>query len=456
MKKDRMVLTHKTDPLTGNFGGVVSSSLALKTLREELASIRTASEKLTLENSELSDSLSVDKKAWEERERLLNVELEETCKRLGELETQNSLLLDQLEELGTRTAKLLADKEFKDPNASLDSSVTEFGEQKTSEQLLQVISYLRKERAIASSKLDVANAEKTRLQCRLHSVECQLEDARRILAEERERSETTILNSARQSELLRKVATLNALTDSNRALRLERDELQSKLREVTACQETLQEEVAPLQVKHRELQSKFDNIMLENQALRGEATRWRARANTLQERANKIAPEDLKRAQAERDNALKQLAQEREESAKRLGAERHRMEEEAAAASAQLAKVRSELRELQASLKSKDEEITRISEDLGNREALLSDAKNKEIQIRKIAKNYKTKFEELSKSVEEEKKKAVELLNAPGGSGEPSQEVKERLKDEARKEMELKMKDLDEKHAEQLKEASEV
>ncbi|XP_046396406.1 nucleoprotein TPR isoform X2 [Ischnura elegans] len=442
----RQVVLHSTD------------LQALQTVREELTAIRASSEQMRFREVELAEALSVGKKGWEERERLIMSELAESKKRMEDLEAQNSLLHDQLEELGNRTTRLLAEQEqSRDPNVSLDSSVTEGGEPKSSEQLLMVIRYLRKERTIASTKFDVANAENARLHSQLSSVERQLEDARKNLAEERERAETTVLNAARQGELLRKVETLNALTDSNRALRAERDDLQLRIRELQACYDSMKEELSPLQAKNRDIQAKLDNIMMENQALRGEAARWRARANTLQERANRVAPEDLKRAQAERDNAMRQLAQEREEAAKRLRAERTRLEEAAAVAANHLATARNELRELRTSVGAKDEELARITEDLGAKEALLTEARTKEIQIRKIAKNYKTKYEELHKTMEDEKKKSEEAAAAAdaSASGEPSQEVKDRLKDEAKKEMELKVKDLNEKHVEQLKEASE-
>ncbi|XP_071454346.1 nucleoprotein TPR isoform X2 [Hetaerina americana] len=442
----RQVVLHSTD------------LQALQTLRDELSTIRADSEQMRLRKVELAEALAVGKKGWEERERLLMSEMAESKKRLEELEAQNSLLHDQLEELGNQTTRMLADQEkCKDANVSLDSSTTEGGEPKSCEQLLMVIRYLRKERTIASTKFDVANAENARLHSQLASVERQLEDARRSLAEERERSETTVLNAARQGELLRKVETLNALTDSNRSLRAERDDLQLRMRELQVCYDAMREELSPLQAKNREIQAKLDNILMENQALRGEAARWRARANTLQERANRVAPEDLKRAQAERDNAMRQLAQEREEAAKRLRLERVRLEEAAATAASSLTTARNELRELRASVGAKDEELARITEDLGAKEALLTEVRTKEIQIRKIAKNYKTKYEELCKSMEDEKRKSEELVAASeaGASGEPSQEVKDRLREEAKKEMEVKVKDLNEKHVEQLKEASE-
>lgn len=138
-----------------------------------------------------------------------------------------------------------------------------------------------------------------------------------MLNSEREKSEIDVVTTSKHAELLRKVETLNAITDSNRILREERDSLNAKVNEFTAKVNALSEEVVPLRDISRDLTAKTEALMEENTSLKGEATRWRQRANALVERANKASPEDWRRLQTERENLSKLLTSERETYAKK-------------------------------------------------------------------------------------------------------------------------------------------
>ena len=183
--------------------------------------------------------------------------------------------------------------------------------------------------------------------------------------------------------------------------------------------------------------------MQENVSLKGEATRWRQRANTLVERATKASPEDWRRLQTERENLSKLLTSERETHAKMseefnaLKAEKSRLDDmvshlqqQVQIQSEQLAKVSEEARKLRQDLKeatadssAKEKDLITLRKELADKETVLSDVKNKEMQIRKIAKKYKTQYEELFKSVQEEKTKAEELRVANANAAEVEMQV---------------------------------
>lgn len=148
-------------------------------------------------------------------------------------------------------------------------------------------------------------------------MEKRLKETEALLNAEREKSEINVVTTSKHAELLRKVETLNAITDSNRILREERDNLNAKVNELTIKVNTLSEEVVPLRDLSRDLTAKTDALMEENTSLKGEATRWRQRANALVERANKASPEDWRRLQTERENLSKLLTSERETHAKK-------------------------------------------------------------------------------------------------------------------------------------------
>jgi len=82
------------------------------------------------------------------------------------------------------------------------------------------------------------------------------------------------------------------------------------------------------------------------------------------------------------------------------------------------------------------------------------------LQIRKIARRYKSQFEELTKTVEEERKAAKEREEAAAATAAASVqekflETQERLRDEGRKEVEGKVKEVESRHSAVVKELTE-
>lgn len=84
------------------------------------------------------------------------------------------------------------------------------------------------------------------------------------------------------------------------------------------------------------------------------------------------------------------------------------------------------------------------------------------LQIRKIARRYKSQFEELTKTVEEERKAAKEREEAAAAAAtaaasiqEMLLETQERLRDEGRKEVEDKVKEVEGRHSAVVKELTE-
>lgn len=288
-------------------------------------------------------------------------------------------------------------------------------------------------------------------------MEKRLKDAEGSLNSKREESEIDIVTTSKHSELLRKVETLNAITDSNRILREERDSLLVKVSELNTKVTALSEEIVPLRGRAHELTVTIQDLVLENSSLRAESTRWRHHANTLVERANKASPEDWRRLQTERENLSKLLTSERETHAKQteelnaMKFEKSKLEEQLMQQQRQLQtqteqlsktledsrKLNQDLSESLVSSAAKLKEVTVLRKELTDKEAVLNDIKNKETKIRTIAKKYKTQFEELTKTLQEEKSKQKDL-RTPGGAGGSDEVVQERenqLREEGRQEL---------------------
>ncbi|XP_014606517.1 PREDICTED: nucleoprotein TPR-like [Polistes canadensis] len=440
----------------------------LAKLKEEMQNVDQKMATLTQERNAAIEALELEKVAFKEREAKLIEEVQETLKRVEDLDAQNSLLHDQIQELSDKTAIMQSQQSkgssHDSPNTSIEAMNRSFSitdeDSKSAEQLLKVIKYLRREKDLAMAKFDILRAENLRLKSQAEVAEKRLKETETVLNSEREKSEIDVVTTSKHAELLRKIETLNAITDSNRILREERDNLSSKVNELTSKVMVLSEELVPLRDTSRDLAAKNEALTQENTGLKGEATRWRQRANALVERSNKASPEDWRRLQTERESLSKLLTSERETHAKRteelnqLKLEKNKLEEQLSqlqkqvqAQGEQVSKISEEARKLGQDLSealadstSKAKDLATLRKELGDKEVVLNDIKNKEIQIRKIAKKYKTQFEELAKTVEEERNRSDDTRMSSGNaggddSGQVTQEREDQLREEGRQEL---------------------
>ncbi|XP_045784623.1 nucleoprotein TPR-like [Maniola jurtina] len=429
----------------------------LSNVKEELSRAQNQLNELVALKNNTVEKMESEKMSLIEREKILIGENEQLAQRLKDLNDQNSLLHEQIQALGTRLSVSHASRSYSESmnesanDSNINISYTEDG--KSSEQLLQIIKLLRKEKDIAVAKFEILQAETMRLKSQLEITEKQLDDCKLSLAAEREKSEVSMVTVNRQSDILRKVETLDALTDSNRSLREERDTLKNQVEELTLNIKSLEEQFGPLQEKIGDYKSKNETLLSENTVLKADSARWRTRVNALVERANKTSSEDWKRLKNERETLAKMLTNEKENLRKvseELGAlkvEKSKLEEQYSLLARQqnnvveenkklneelqvlkddMSRLTEELAKIRAENKTATDTNARLAEEINNREASLSDIRNKENQIRKIAKNYKC--EELVKSVEEEKQKKEDKGTAAGiAIAENTKKVEEQL-----------------------------
>ncbi|XP_068618609.1 nucleoprotein TPR-like isoform X2 [Battus philenor] len=432
----------------------------LSQVKEELSRVQNELNELVALKNNTMDKLEAEKSSWIERQKALTNENEELLQRLKEINSQNSVLHDQIQALGTQLSVAHASRSLSESlnesasDSNINVSITE-DEAKSSLQLFQIVKFLRKEKDIAIAKFDILQAETMRLRSQLEIAEKQLDDAKLELSTERERSEVSIVTINRQSDILRKVETLNALTDSNRILREERCSLAARIEELTKSLKSLEEQLVPMQEKIADLSSKNETLQSENTSLKSDCARWRTRVNALVERANKTSPEDWKRLQNERETLAKMLTNEKETVKKlseELGAikiEKSKLEEQNTLMSRQQSALSDENKKLNEELQTLKDDMSRLTEeltklkreynmlsesnaklaqDLHGKDAQLSDIRNKELQIRKIAKKYKGQYEELVKTVDDDKKKSEGEVAAAGVAlAETSKKMEDQL-----------------------------
>lgn len=370
------------------------------------------------------EELNENKSSWETQEKIIQKEREELEKRFKDMDAQNSLLLDQIQALNTQLsliqAQATADPNQSSSDISMNKSLTE-DEVKSSEQLLTIIKYLRQEKDIAVSKAEIMEAEYERLKSQHEMLTKQLEEAKIVIEAERQKTEVSVVTAAKHAEVLRKVETLNAITDSNRALRQERDLLKSQINELRERADTLSAELAPTQEKNRELNIKAEAMQTENISLRAECTKWRQRAQMLIEKSNRTSPEDWKRLLSERETLAKQLTIERgnvakisdevntlkqdksklEEQLKNLRSQNNTQAEEITRMREDLLSLQNQVQQLTQSLEETQESNKRILEEnrvltehTAGKDVKITELKNNLNQVRKIAKKYKIQCED--------------------------------------------------------------
>lgn len=237
---------------------------------------------------------------WEESKKLLEQEKVELEKRIEDLDHQNAVLHDQLQ---TWSAKQSAEGDEANHSvqlsesivADLNSSAMDV-DSKGSDKLVEIIKFLRKEKDLCLGQVDILKAEKIRILSENQILKKKAEELEAVLKEEKAKAESEIVTAYKHGEILRKVEMLNAVTDSNRVLREERDTLTNKLKDLTDQLTLAEDEIVPLKEKNRELSTKVDTYMSENTSLRSEAARWRQRANTVLNNKNS---EEFKQLQTE-------------------------------------------------------------------------------------------------------------------------------------------------------------
>ncbi|KAK3915190.1 Nucleoprotein TPR [Frankliniella fusca] len=458
-------------------------------LKEELASEKAQNSELKAGRQSAEEALKLGRSMYEDREKLMKSQMKEQQDRLSELEKQNTLLHEQIEALGTQLIVLQAQvgspsKNTVSSSTTPNSSFAEGEDFHGPEQLLQVVKFLRREKELAVTRMEVISTENSRLKAEHDILEKQAREAREELDRMKQREQCESVTSSRHQELLRKVETLNAITDSNRLLREERDALREKEQEFVNRIRNLEQELEPLKERHNELSIQIERERAENNIMKTELTKWRQRTSQLIERANKNSPEDWKRLQNERETLSKQLTVEKEahnktqEDLKLLRLEKSKLDEQLQLLTQRHNALEAEFKRNLESSKKTLEELNNLRARLGTLETELQEHKNnaakaaeetsklnadiaaretREQQIRKIAKKYKAQYEDLKKSTDEERSQWEAQRTqheSQAAAAMLTDEVKDQLREEGKREAEQKLREVETSHSERVNELS--
>ncbi|XP_064604367.1 nucleoprotein TPR-like [Liolophura sinensis] len=377
-KYERELMLHAAD--------VEALSSVKKQLEGFTAQLEAAKEEARVAKNRLEESQT----SWAEQEKLLKEECNQLEKRCEELNKQNTVLHEQMSKLSTQVVAI-QQSSLTEPGAGVISTAE--GE-KSAEQLLEVIRFLRREKEIAETKLEVIQSEANRLKQQRETLERQLRETNAVLTEERERSQISVQTAQQHADLMRKVENHNLLVDSNKLLREEKEKYLQQLRELEVKTKTMEDQIAPLQKANRELQAQCDALVAEKSILQGEVDRWKNRTNHLIEQCNKADPEEQNRLLQEKENLKRQITNLTEETHKRR-AENSRL-------SSRLQTVQKEATTAKEENQKLSQEINRLREEV---KAKASDIEEKMVtinQLKRIGRKYKDQAEVISKQKEDQ------------------------------------------------------
>ncbi|KAG0724324.1 Nucleoprotein TPR [Chionoecetes opilio] len=149
-KYEREVILHAAD-LT-----------ALATLKERQAEYNTELQEAVSAKGKAEEAVRETRLGFEERETTLRKENKELMVRSHELEEQNKSLLDQFTQLSDKMAAM--QRKFTSTEGEGQKAPFTEDEARSSDQLREIIKYLRRERDVTSGKFDLSEAENQRIE----------------------------------------------------------------------------------------------------------------------------------------------------------------------------------------------------------------------------------------------------------------------------------------------------
>ncbi|XP_022892309.1 nuclear-pore anchor [Olea europaea var. sylvestris] len=183
---------------------LMKTSQALASAQEETSELRKVADALKNENNEM-------KAKWEAEKQSLETSKNEVDKKYGEFNELNKMLHSRIEALQIKLAE-------KDRGIASGSTSQTLGNE---DGLQDVVSYLRRSKAIAETEISLLKQEKLRLQSQLESALKAAESAQASLNAERAISRASLFTEEDFKSLQLQVRELTLLRESNVQLREE-------------------------------------------------------------------------------------------------------------------------------------------------------------------------------------------------------------------------------------------
>lgn len=277
---------------------------ALQSVREQLNELKLQAIELKTEAESARASLRESKELWAESRDRYEKELDNVKVGKDNLQIQNNRLHQQLESLGDQISNL-----HKNPSGGEHDDPIDDVPKSDTENLQEVIKYLRREKEIVDVQLELSTGEAKRLKQQFDYVQSQLDETRLKLNQQRrleEDNERSILN---HNKLMETINELNTFRESSVTLRNESRQAQASLADKTKEIEELRALLEPLQAEIGELKNERETQNGELRLLQENCDRWQQRAQNILQKYDRIDPAELEALKEK----LRSLEHEREE-----------------------------------------------------------------------------------------------------------------------------------------------
>ncbi|KAA0719100.1 Nucleoprotein TPR NPC-associated intranuclear protein [Triplophysa tibetana] len=350
---------------------------------------------------------------WELQEKRLKEELSKGKKRAEELQKQNTMLHEQMENLSSKISASAQQEGAKESSLNISMSV----EGKSHEQILEILRFVRREKEIAETRMEVAQVEALRYKQRMEYLEGELKELQESLSAEREKLQVTAKTLAQQEDMIKRMESMNALTETNKMLKNEKNRLEHELQQIQAKARTrehtlrkLEADIQPLQESNAGLSEKNGSLEVEKRLLEEDVRRLKTRMQQLLSQQKDSDQEESKKLHSERETQLKRIQQLVEETSK--------LKSEVARSQASISTAQSQVQNLQDNLGKITTERDSLKKDLDAKTADIQEKLKTITQVKKIGRRYKTQYEELK---EQHEKMVAEAATKPPKEQEDSQ-----------------------------------
>ncbi|XP_065056789.1 nucleoprotein TPR-like isoform X2 [Rhopilema esculentum] len=367
---------------------------------------------------EAQEKMVVAEKAMENMKIHHAEEMKKIREHSKQISEQNSLLHKEIEKLSSQIVD--AKSRRVDEITKLSEETGKSAEQST-EDLYEVIRFIRREKEIAETKFEALQSESLRYRQRCDHFEKELEETQAALELERKRTLGLMLSKEEHEDIMAKVARVAELTELNKELEKQKEELGKKHSTVNAKVKQLEDQIKSMKEGRRSLEEEKGSWFAEKTALKSEIQRWTTRAQQLIEQNKKATTEleelkPLKNTKAQNDKVMGALKDEivrlkaqKEAASKdslKLKKDLSEMQDKAALLTTLADTIKAEKEQL---VKRTADEIEVLKKDVAAKEThvTVANAKFEKLKIRAL------KYQGLIKELQKSKEASVEAGSAP-------------------------------------------
>ncbi|KAI6778668.1 Nucleoporin-like protein [Emericellopsis cladophorae] len=308
-------------------------------LRNECNEFKNQALELRSEADAAKVTLAQSESLWEDQRHRLEQEVRDLKARRDDTSSQTKLLYQQLESL---TAQLDTLRQSRPEEEADDEAMSPVPMGDMNQRMLELNSYLRKEKEILEMQHHIKTEEAKRLQQQLDHAREELDGMRVELQQERDQSGAGAASSTAYNDLMGKLAELNTYRESTTTLRNENNRLNDLVAEKTKRVEDMEAKIQPLNARIATLEAQQTYLEEEIKQVKEDRDRWQKRTESILTQYGRVDPAEMdglkeKVSQLETENtSLKEREQTLVNEKTELSAQVQKAEEQKAEMDAQV------------------------------------------------------------------------------------------------------------------------